>query len=153
MNDTYDKLTRFCLFRERCSSEVVSKLYGLKVNSDEHSKLIEQLKEEKYLDDDRFIKAFVSTKVYVKRWGKVKIRQELQMKKLDKEKIKLELMNVDDERYIENLHHLAERKWPSLAKKQDRDRKSSLFRYMAGKGYESDLIMDWMKEHAKKQVE
>ena len=151
MNDTYDKLTRFCLYRERCTQEVIQKMYSLKVTETEKEKLLEQLKEEKYIDDDRFIKAFINTKVYVKRWGKVKIRQELSMKKFDKEKIKLELVLVDDERYIENLNHLAERKWPSLIKKTDREKRASLFRYLSGKGYESDLIMDWMKKQEREK--
>ncbi len=149
MDNSYDKLTRFCLYRERCTSEVIQKMYGLKIKESDQSKFLKQLKEEKYLDDDRFIKAFVNTKIYVKRWGRVKIRQELSMKKLDKEKIKAELLAADDERYIENLDHLAERKWNTLSKKNDRDRRSSLFRYLASKGYESDLIMDWMKKKAK----
>ncbi len=153
MNDAYDKLTRFCLYRERCTTEVKQKMYALKLTEEEEQKFIKQLKEEKFLDDERFIKAYINTKIYVKKWGKKKIQAELSMKKLDKAFIQKTFLEVDDEVYIQNLHHLAERKWATLYKKQDRDKQASLFRYMVGKGYESDLIQDWLKEQKRKQVE
>ena len=149
MNDIYDKLTRFCLYRERCTTEVIQKLYELKVKENEQKKIISQLKEEKYLNDERYIKAYIHTKIYIKKWGKIKIKQELSLKKLDKEMVKKELILVDDEIYIDNLNYLAERKWPSLSKKTYREKKSSLFRYLSGKGYESDLVMDWLKNNDK----
>lgn len=145
MDASYDKLTRYCLYRERCTFEVKQKMYDLKVDEKNQQKFLDQLKEEKYLDDERFIKAYIHTKIYIKKWGKKKIQAELSIKKLDKSYIQKIFLDVDDERYIENLHHLAEKKWETLHKKADREKQASLFRYMAGKGYESDLIMDWIK--------
>ncbi len=152
MDNTYDKLTRFCLYRERCTYEVMHKMYALEVLPDDKEKFIQQLKEERYLDDERFIKAYIHTKIYIKKWGKNKIRAELSMKKLDKSLTKKILEEVDDELYIDNLHHLASRKWESLYKKEYRERQASLFRYLASKGYEPDLMMDWVKEHTKNKI-
>jgi regulatory protein len=145
MDAYFDQLTRFCLYRERCTAEVIQKMYGLKISEERHPQLIQQLKEEKYLDDDRFLKAYINTKIYVKKWGKKKIQAELSLKKLDKTLIQKYFLEVDDEVYIDNLNYLAEKKWSTLHKKMDREKQASLFRYMAGKGYESDLVMDWLK--------
>ena len=153
MNNTYDKITRFCLFRERCTYEVLQKLRKLEVDENDWQEVIRQLKEEKYLDDVRYIKAYINAKIYIKKWGKKKIQAELSMRRLDKEVVKQNFLDVDDDVYIGNLNHLAERKWPSLSKKSDREKTASLYRYLASKGYESDLIMDWVKMQAKKQVE
>jgi len=120
-------------------------MYELKVGEKDQGNFIKQLVEEKYLDDERFIKAYIHTKIYIKKWGKKKIQAELSMKKLDKTFIQKTFLDVDDERYIENLNHLADRKWATLYRKADRERQASLFRYLVGKGYESDLIMDWIK--------
>jgi regulatory protein len=150
MDASYDKLTRYCLYRERCTFEVKQKMYDLKVNDKDQEKFLKDLIEEKYLDDQRFIKAYIHTKIYIKRWGKKKIQAELSIKKLDKSYIQKIFLEVDDERYIENLHYLAEKKWITLHKKTDREKQASLFRYMAGKGYESDLIMDWLKANKAK---
>ncbi len=148
MNNTYDKLTRYCLYRERCTSEIIQKMYEWKVEVEYHEELIRLLKEEKFLDDERFIKAYINAKIYLKKWGKRKIEAELSMKKIKKESIRQAFQEVDDDIYIQNLDHLAERKWNSLSKKAARERQASLFRYLSGKGYESDLIVDWMKKQA-----
>lgn len=153
MNNTYDKLTRFCLFRERCSAEVIQKMHALKVNEEDQAVLISQLREEKFIDDERFTKAYISAKIYLKKWGKKKIQAELSMKKLDKALVKKFLEEVDDDIYIANLDQLARRKWETLNKKLDRDKPAFLFRFMIGKGYESELIQDWLKEQKRKPIE
>jgi regulatory protein len=144
MDNTYDKLTRYCLYRERCTYEVMQKMYELKVSESNQQELLRQLKEERYLDDERYIKAYINTKIYVKKWGKKKIQAELFMRKLDKSFVLKTFQEVDDAIYIDNLSYLAEKKWSTLSKKQDREKQASLFRYM--EGYESDLIMDWVKQ-------
>jgi regulatory protein len=125
-------------------------MYELKIEEKRHPQLIKQLKEEKYLDDERFIKAYINTKIYVKKWGKKKIQSELSLKKLDKALVQKYFLEVDDDLYIDHLNSLAEKKWTSLYKKTDREKQASLFRYMAGKGYESDLVMDWLKSNKQK---
>jgi len=149
MNSIYDKLTRFCLYRERCTSELMQKMYELEVKDSDRPGYIQQLIDEKYLDEERFVKAYVNDKIYLKKWGRRKIQAELSMKKIPSALVKKYLEEANDEIYIDNLTQLAEKKWNTLAKKTDREKQASLFRYMASKGYETDLVMDWMKERRK----
>lgn len=152
MNNTYDKITRYCLYRERCTQEVIQKLRELNVTGSDQEDVIRQLKVEKYLDDIRYVKAYINAKIYIKKWGKKKIQAELSIRRIDKELANKSFLEIDDDVYIGNLNHLAEKKWSSLSKKNDREKTASLFRYLAGKGYESDLIMDWVKLQMKKKV-
>lgn len=145
MNDSYDKLTRFCLYRERCTSEVIQKMYALKLGENDKQKFLDQLKSEGYVNDERFIQAFIHSKIYLKKWGKKKIESELLMKKFDRKLIQQKFMEVDDEIYINNLQHIAEKKWASLYKKPTVEKRNSLFRYMLSKGYEMELVKDWLK--------
>lgn len=145
MNNSYDKLTRFCLYRERCTQEVMQKMNELKVSDSNKPKLIEDLRNEGYLNDERFLQAFIHSKIYIKRWGKKKIESELLMKRFDRKLIQQKFQDVDDELYISNLHQTAEKKWATLYKKAMPEKKQSLIRYMLGKGYEMDLIQDWLK--------
>jgi len=147
MDNYFDKLTRFCLYRERCTSEVIQKMYELEVPPGKQSALLEELKSEKYIDDERYIKAYIHSKIHVKRWGKKKISAELFMKKLDKKKISELLTEVDDDVYIQHLKDLAVKIWDSLSKKAPKEKQESLFRYMLSKGYESELISDWLKSN------
>lgn len=145
MTNYYNKLSRYCSYRERCTYEVIQKLNNLEVSINEQKEIIAQLKAEKYLDDERFVKAYIHTKVYVKKWGRIKIKQALSQKKLEKELVITALANIDDALYIDNLYYLAERKWNLLSNKTPFEKKVSLFRYLNSKGYESELLIDWIK--------
>ena len=151
MNNAYDKLTRYCLYRERCTFEVQQKMYELKLDEDASQQLMNQLKEEKYLDDERYVKAYINARIYLKKWGKKKIQAELSLRKLDRTLVKKLLLEVDDPIYIRHLQELAEKKWNTLYKKPDREKQAALLRYLSSKGYEQDLIMDWMKENVYKK--
>lgn len=120
-------------------------MFDLKVSETDQEKFLKELKEEKYLDDERFIRSYIHSKIYIKKWGKKKIQAELSIKKLDKKYIQQVFLDIDDEKYIDNLHHLAEKKWSTLYKKEFREKQAAIFRYLASKGYENDLIMDWIK--------
>lgn len=146
MNADYDKLTRFCLYRERCNYEVVRKMYDLQIPIEKHEPYLSQLKEENYLNEERFIKAYIDAKIYSKKWGKKKIMAELSMKKVTKNVVQKYFLEVDDEVYMSNLHHLAERKWSSLSKKEDRSKIAAMYQFLGSKGYESDLIKDVLNE-------
>ena len=146
MNADYDKLTRFCSYRERCNFEVIQKMNDLKVSASSREKYLQQLTEENYLNEERYVKAYVNAKVYLKKWGKKKIMAELSMRKLDKSLIQKTFLEVDDDLYISNLHHLAEKKWRSIARKNEREKQAAMYQFLGSKGYESDLIRDAIRQ-------
>lgn len=146
MNADYDKLTRFCLYRERCNFEVIQKMNELKVAESLREKYLKQLMEENYLNEERYITAYVNAKVYVKKWGKKKIMAELSIRRVDKSTVQKTFLEVDDDIYISNLNHLAEKKWRSISKKGDREKQAAMYQFLGSKGYESDLIKDAIKQ-------
>ncbi len=146
MNADYDKLTRFCTYRERCNFEVIQKMNELKVGESLRENYLKQLVEENYLNEERYIKAYVNAKVYLKKWGKKKIMAELSMRRVDKSIVQKTFLELDDDLYISNLHHLAEKKWRSITKKGDREKQSAMDQFVGSTGYESDLIRDSIKQ-------
>jgi len=57
------------------------------------------------------------------------------------ELIQIGLSEIDDEAYIERMKHLANRKWEELAKEKNPwAKKQKLYRFLAGKGYETYLF-------------
>lgn len=145
MNNHYDKLTRFCLYRERCRAEVLRKMFELGVKEAEYEFYLNKLISEGYLNEMRFISSFIHAKIYIKKWGKKKIESELIMKKIDRKLIQQQFEEVDDEMYIQNLTMAAEKKWLTLGKKSMPEKKQSIIRFLLSRGYEIDLIMDWVK--------
>ena len=71
------KMAKFCAYQERCQSEIKYKLFGTGLSNDEIDNIICDLIEHKFLDEERFAKAFVRGKFNQKGWGRIKIQQHL----------------------------------------------------------------------------
>ena len=69
-----------------------------------------ELMQEDFLNEERFARSFVRGKFRIKKWGKIKITQELKMKEISAPIIKLGLTEIDPSEYIETLHQVAEKK-------------------------------------------
>ena len=83
----YEKLTNFCAYQERCTADVLEKLYKLKVPKDDFDNYIPKLKGENFLNEERYVKAFISAHSK-KKWGKTKIKSALSGKRIDSGLIK-----------------------------------------------------------------
>lgn len=142
-NEAKLKLESFCAYQERCSFEIQTKLSQWNLPPDDTEKLIKHLKDQNFLNDERFAEAFISGKVRIKRWGRIKISRELRMKKISDKLIKETLSSIDETLYFSNLNHLYEKKSNQLLSEKDTyHKKAKIIRFLASKGYEQDLIMD-----------
>jgi len=135
-----EKLKSYCAYQERCESEVIRKLELLGINEIDRVAIISKLKQQNYLDNARYADAFVSGKNKIKGWGKVKIRVALNAKKLPEELISKALEHIDSKDYGNSLNDIAHKKWKLLSYKKDRNTRKKLFRFLYGKGYESELV-------------
>jgi regulatory protein len=138
------KLEAYCAYQERCSQEIQKKLDSWGLSFEDCTKIIRVLKENRFFDDERFCESFVSGKVRIKRWGRIKIRYELKLKGIKEEVIRKALSEIDPIIYEENLKELTQRKWAET-KGDEWTRKAKLHRFLLSKGYENDLISDALK--------
>src|SRR5437773_2347659 len=92
----YDKLSNYCAYSERCASDVKQKLQKLKVDKEEYNSYISRLKEDNFLNEERFVKYFVSAHTK-KKWGKNKMKAALSGKRIDSSLIKKYLDDMDEE--------------------------------------------------------
>jgi len=110
---------------------------------DDRNALLADLITNNFLSEERFAEAFTSGKVRIKKWGRIKIRVELKQKQISDYSIKKAFNQIDDSIYIDNLNHLAERKWNALTSETNEyTRKMKVYRYLSSKGYETDLIKE-----------
>ena len=97
--------------------------------------------EENYLNEERFALQFAGGHFRLKSWGRVKIRYELQQRKVSEYCIKKALAAIDEEDYEKTLNRLAEKKWETLNDETNIfSRKRKLQDYLMQKGYESDHV-------------
>ncbi len=141
----YEKLTRYCAYQERCEQDIYQKLRKLKENMEAAPDYIRQLKEENYLNEERFVKAFVSGHLR-KKWGKVKIKNELSRKGIESALIQKYLSAIEGKDYHEQLVKTATLKLKTIKAETAREKKIKLMRFLLGKGYESGQISEVVKQ-------
>lgn len=140
------KLKQYCAYQERAHSDVSGKLYDLGVWRKDHDAIIASLIEEDYLNEQRFAIAFAGGKFRIKEWGRVKIKHELQQKKLSPYCINKAMKEIDEEAYLKTLNKLASKKYLSLKSDQHLVRKKKTFDYLLGRGFEPQLINTALEE-------
>lgn len=142
-DDVRLKLESWCAYQDRCEFDVRKKIATYRLETEEIEKLVSYLKDTQFLDNERFAESFVSGKVKIKRWGRNKIKAELQKKRLSSTLLRNALYAIDEEIYAANLSALLQKKHNSLEKETDPwKKKQKVFQFLASKGYELDLIQD-----------
>lgn len=138
-----EKAKWYCSFQERCKQHVINRLIAWKVEKKYFDSIIEKLEDDDFLNEKRFAEAYVRGKFSQKRWGKIKITAQLYQLGVAKKWIDKALQNeINEEEYKKTLHYLAEKKEAQLISETATERKTKLFRYLASKGYETDLIQE-----------
>jgi len=137
------KLEALCAYQERCSYELEQKMRTWGIDSENQSVLLAHLISNNFLNEERFAEAFVSGKVNIKRWGRIKIRQHLKQKFISEYSIKKGLASINLDVYDKNINDLARKKYEMLNREKDSyAKKAKIYRFLSSKGYEMDLIRD-----------
>lgn len=134
------KVKHYCAYQERCHYEVKEKLYGFGLYKTDVERLISQLIEEDYLNEERFAIGFAGGRFRLKQWGRVKIEYELKQKKVSSYIIKKAMKAIDEDDYNKTLHKLALTKWNLLKNEQYINRLSKTTGYLMQKGFEAQFI-------------
>lgn len=133
------KIEQWCAYRDRCHKEVYDKLRNYGLDDEDTNALISHLIEYQFLDEQRYAESFVSGKYRIKKWGKKKIFMHLRQKDVPKRIIESALDTIDQKIYRENIETLAAKKWKEK-KGSDFERKVKVQRFLAGRGYDFELI-------------
>ncbi len=135
------KAKYYCAYQERCHAEVTEKLYSLGLWKKDVEEIVSQLIEENYLNEERYAIAFAGGKFRIKQWGRIKIKYELQQKKISPYCIKKALKEIDETEYENTYLKLAEEKWQSLkSEKNIFIKKRKTQHYLLQKGFEHEMI-------------
>ena len=141
------KAEQFCAYQERSQQEIRDKLYEYGLHSAEVETIISQLIETNFLNEERFATSYSLGKFRIKKWGKIKIKQGLRLKRVPEKLICKALSRIDPDEYWATLSSLYEKKAALIVEKDLFKRKYKLTQYLAGKGYEKDLINDLLSNN------
>jgi regulatory protein len=144
--DILQRMMKFCAYQERSVAEVKEKLKKLEAPAAMQSKIMSFLVEESFVKEERFVQAFTNGRFKSKKWGKMKIRNELKMRHVADENVEMALEQIDETEYHNTLQTLAIQKNKSVKAETLFERRNKIARFLCAKGYEPDLVWDTLKE-------
>ncbi len=131
-----------CSKKELSAREVMVGLQKFQLKLSEKHKLINKLKKEKYIDHNRYAKAFTHDRFNFYKWGKLKIKQQLLIKGIEESFIDHALNLIDDDAYQALIKDLALKKKAQISIDDSFQAKQKICNALNAKGFEGELVYD-----------
>lgn len=148
MKKWLQKASNFCVYQERSHKEMREKLLSWGATYDEIDYTLTWLIENNFLNEGRFAEQYAGGKFRVNKWGKRKIAFELKKRGLSENNIKIALQEISEEDYNQTIQDLIERKKSELKYKDSGlALKQKIVRWLISRGYEPDLIYDFLNSN------
>ena len=146
------RMAGLCAGAEQCSADIRSKILKQGFSPEDADKMLSYLQSNKYIDDSRYARAYAVDKVRFSGWGKMKVRMGLRAKGMSDAIVSQALEYIPEKEYTEALEKVLLAKARSLDLTDVKDRQK-LYRHLASRGFESQLIISAMRSLMKKQSE
>ena len=141
-----DKMAKYCAYQERCVKDVTEKLKTFDISPKDKEEILNYLLDNRFVDNERFTKAFVRGKINQSGWGLNKIRFHLIQKGIDKDLIDEALSQSDEEVYRRRLVEVLKTKAKTVKAENDFERNRKLAAYAMQRGFEAGLVWEVLKE-------
>ena len=138
--EAYLTLAALCAQAEHCSWEMTEKMRRWEISEEAQARVLQRLISERYIDDERFARAFVKDKICYNKWGRRKVEQALWLKRIDHSIGQSILDEVDDEEYLGILRPLLKQKRKGIKAKSEYELTMKLIKFALGRGFTMDLI-------------
>ncbi|WP_010135084.1 regulatory protein RecX [Ochrovirga pacifica] len=135
-------LENYCVYQDRCHKEVEEKLVKMNMIPQAQEVILLHLMEHNFLNEERFSKSFARGKFRIKKYGKVRIVQELKYRGISEYNIKSALKEISSEEYTNTLNELSHQKWAQTKEPNFYKKKKKVVDFLIRKGYEYHLILE-----------
>lgn len=138
--EAYLRLAALCAQAEHCEYEMQEKMRRWEIADDAQARVMQRLITERYVDDERFARAFANDKVKYNKWGRRKVEQAMWLKHITEDIRQRVLDSIDDEEYIAILRPLLQQKRRSVKAHNDYELRQKLIKFAIGRGFTMDII-------------
>ena len=138
--EAYLQLATLCAQAEHCEQEMRDKMKRWEIDETVQNRIIDRLVKERYIDNERYARAFVKDKIRYNKWGRRKVQQALWMKRIDNDIQQRVLYEIDDKEYLDVLRPLLKQKRKSTKAANDYELNQKLVRFALGRGFTFDII-------------
>ena len=144
--DALSLMQKHCAYQDRCQSEIRTRLIEHSVYGDALEEIIADLISDDFINEERFAKSYVRGKFRIKKWGKIKIINELKFRKISSYSINKALKQIDYDEYLDTLNALIVKKSRTITSKDKWERRKKLTAFATQKGYEYDVIKEVLSD-------
>ena len=138
--EAYLQLAALCAQAEHCQQEMRDKMKRWELDETVQNRVIDRLVKERYVDDERYARAFVKDKVRYNKWGRRKVQQALWMKRIDSDIQQQVLDEIDEKEYLDVLRPLLKQKRKSTKASSEYELTQKLVRFALGRGFDFSII-------------
>ena len=138
--EAYLQLAALCAQAEHCQQEMRDKMRRWELDETVRNRVINRLVKERYIDDERYARAFVKDKIRYNKWGRRKVQQALWLKHIDTDIQQRVLDEIDEKEYLDVLRPLLKQKRKSIRAASDYEMNQKLVRFALGRGFGFDII-------------
>lgn len=138
--EAYLRLTILCAQAEHCEQEMRDKMRRWELDGTVQDRIIARLVKERYIDDERYARAFVKDKIRYNKWGRRKVQQALWQKHIDADIQQQILDEIDESEYLAVLRPLLQQKRKSIKAQSDYEMNQKLVRFALSRGFTFDTI-------------
>ena len=142
--EAYLQLAAMCAQAEHCEQEMRDKMRRWAIDPDAQDRVVARLVKERYVDNERYARAFVKDKIRYNKWGRRKVMQALWMKRIDDDIQRSVLDEIDDKEYIDVLVPLLKQKRKTIKAKSDYELNQKLVRFALSRGFDFSIIRQCM---------
>ena len=138
--EAYLQLAALCAQAEHCQQEMRDKMRRWELDETVQNRIVARLVKERYVDDERYARAFVKDKIRYNKWGRRKVQQALWLKHIDTDVQQRVLDEIDEKEYLDVLRPLLKQKRKSVKAESDYELNQKLVRFALGRGFSFDII-------------
>ena len=138
--EAYLQLAALCAQAEHCEQEMRDKMKRWEIDKAVQDRVLQRLIKERYIDNERYARAFVKDKIRYNKWGRRKVQQALWMKHIDQDIQQRVLDEIDEKEYLDVLRPLLKQKRKSIKADSDYELNQKLVRFALSRGFTFDII-------------
>ena len=134
------RLTALCASAEHCEYEMTEKMRKWEVEESDCERIMEYLRKAKFVDDERYARAFVKDKIKYNKWGRRKVEQGLWAKHIAEDIRQRVLDEVDESQYKSVLTDLLKSKRRSIKAANDYEMNRKLIKFALSRGIDYSIV-------------
>jgi regulatory protein len=138
--EAYLQLAALCAQAEHCEQEMRDKMKRWGVSPEAQNRVVERLTAERYIDNERYARAFVKDKIRYNKWGRRKVQQALWAKRINDDIQRRVLDEIDEKEYLDVLIPLLKQKRKTIKAQTDYELNQKLVRFALSRGFDFGII-------------